>query len=136
MTISADNLTTFGEDASGELYVGTGGGFVYRIDGPAPQSPVIATIVPASGYERGGQSVRITGANFTGATTVRFGANPAAAVSVLSPTELTAITPPGELGLVAVTVANPGADARGPAGRASPTLRSPAWCPRTTARGS
>lgn len=109
MTISADNLTTFGEDAAGELYVGTGGGFVYRIDGPAPQAPVIAAIVPASGYERGGQSVRITGANFTGGTTVRFGANPAAAVSVLSPTELTAITPPGEPGLVAVTVANPGA---------------------------
>jgi glucose/arabinose dehydrogenase len=109
MTIAADLLTTFGEDASGELYVGTGGGFVYRIEGPAPISPVIGTIAPATGYERGGEAVRITGANFTGATTVRFGANPAAAVSVLSPTELTAITPPGELGLVVVTVANPGA---------------------------
>ncbi len=109
LTISTDNLTTFGEDSRGELYVGTGGGFVYRIEGPAPQTPVIGEISPAAGYERGGESVRITGANFTRGTTVLFGAKPAVSVAVLSPTELTAVTPPGASGPVAVTVANPGA---------------------------
>ncbi len=109
LSIMADNPTTFGEDASGELYVGTGGGFVYRIDGPAPQAPVITAVTPATGYERGGESVTITGANFTGATSVLFGAEPAAAVDVRSPVELAAITPPGAAGLVAVTVTNPGA---------------------------
>ncbi len=108
LPIAFNNLTTFGEGANGELYVGNGGGFVARIDGPAPQTPVIGVIAPATGYERGGETVRITGANFTGATTVLFGAKPAAAVTVLSPTELEALAP-GGAGLVAVTVSNPGA---------------------------
>ncbi len=109
LPISVDNPTTFGEDSAGELYVGTGAGFVYRVDGPVPQTPVIAAITPATGYERGSDTVTITGANFTGATTVLFGTKPAKAVSVVSPTRLTAVTPPGDSGLVAVTVANPGA---------------------------
>ncbi len=109
LPLSVDNPTTFGEDSAGELYVGTGGGFVYRIDGPGPQTPVIGTVTPAAGYERGSDTVTIGGANFTPATTVLFGAKPALAVSVQSPAQLTAVTPPGASGLVAVTVANPGA---------------------------
>ncbi len=109
LPISVDHPTTFGEDSTGEIYVGTGGGFVYRVDGPAPQTPVIGAITPATGYERGSDTVTITGANFTVATAVLFGTKPAKAVSVISPTQLTAVTPRGASGLVAVTVVNPGA---------------------------
>ncbi len=103
-------LTTFGEDALGELYAGSEDGTIYRLVRPTPVSPTIATITPASGVTRGGNVVTITGTNFTGDSIVLFGAQPAS-VQVQSPFALVAVTPPHPAGLVDVVVGNPGAPA-------------------------
>ena len=57
-------------------------------------SPTIAT---------SGQSVTITGTDFTGATAVSFGGTPAASFTVVSSTTITAIVPAGTSGNVSVT---------------------------------
>ena len=109
LPIETDNLTTFGEDIDGELYVGTQAGNLYRIEPVAAGTPVIDAIVPPQGYERGSDSVTITGSGFAGGVQVLFGATPALAVTLISPTELHVQTPPHSSGPVDVTVTNPGA---------------------------
>src|SRR5262245_32779612 len=108
LPIQTGSLTTFGEDINGELYVGTGSGELFRIQTTAVPVPVFGTIEPAAGFERGGETVRITGANFTGLTHVLFGSE-TAVVHVLSPTQLEAIAPVHAAGAGDVTVENPGA---------------------------
>jgi hypothetical protein len=108
LPINLPQLTTFGEDASGELYAGTSSGALYLIAPPTALPPTIDTITPASGFTRGGESVAITGTNFTSQTRVFFGAFPAA-VEVQRSTALVAITPAHPAGLVDVTVVNNGA---------------------------
>jgi glucose/arabinose dehydrogenase len=109
LPISADALTTFGEDSAGELYVGTQAGNVYRIEAVSPGAPVITAITPPQGYERGSDLVTITGSGFAGGIQVLFGTTPALAVTLLSPTELLVVAPPHSAGAVDVTVTNPGA---------------------------
>ena len=46
--------------------------------------PAVTAISPNSGSPSGGTAVTITGANFTGATAVRFGSNAATSVTVNS----------------------------------------------------
>lgn len=72
------------------------------------QSPTVTALAPASGAAAGGQTVSITGTNFTGGGgiyngTVMFGGVPATGVTLLSFTDLTAVSPPGT-GTVDVTV--------------------------------
>jgi hypothetical protein len=69
--------------------------------------PAVTGISPASGPVTGGTAVTITGAGFTGATSVHFGtAN--AAMTVNSDTQITATSPPGARpGVVGVTVTGP-----------------------------
>jgi hypothetical protein len=59
-----------------------------------------------SGLTSGGQSVTITGSNFTGATGVFFGGVAASSFTINSDTSITAITPADGAGTVDVTVAN------------------------------
>jgi IPT/TIG domain/FG-GAP repeat len=66
--------------------------------------PAVTRVRPAGGPTAGGTSVTITGSNLNGATAVRFGSVPAEAFTVLSADELTAISPPGRGGTVAITV--------------------------------
>jgi hypothetical protein len=66
----------------------------YGLQFPSGTRPWIASIVPNSGPSTGGTTVVITGRNFTGATAVRFGANPAASFTVDSDTQITAVSPP------------------------------------------
>ena len=52
LPVSAQNLTTFGEDSSGELYVGTGSGNLYRFGATfvptvVPRMPVVRVTPPA-----------------------------------------------------------------------------------------
>jgi glucose/arabinose dehydrogenase len=107
LPVTAPSLTTFGEDVNGELYVGSQG-VLYALAPPPALPPTIDAIAPASGSTRGGQGVAITGANFTGQTTVLFGVVPSPAVDVRSATLIVATAPAHPAGLVDVTVANPG----------------------------
>ena len=71
-------------------------------------APVVASVSPTSGSSAGGTSVTLTGSTFTEATQVDFGAVPAATFSVVSDTQITAVTPSAPTGTVDVTVTGPG----------------------------
>jgi IPT/TIG domain len=63
--------------------------------------PAVTSVAPAAGAE--GQTVTITGTNFTGATGVKFGSASATGVHVVDATHVTAVVPAGS-GTVDVTV--------------------------------
>jgi len=65
--------------------------------------PTVTSVSPNSGSTQGGTTVVITGTNFTNVTAVNFGSNPASSFIVNSPTQITAISPPGT-GTVDITV--------------------------------
>jgi hypothetical protein len=67
--------------------------------------PVVTSITPATGSTVGGTSVTINGTGFTGAFAVHFGSAEAAIV-VDSDVEITATSPPGQVGSAPVTVTN------------------------------
>jgi IPT/TIG domain-containing protein/List-Bact-rpt repeat protein len=71
-------------------------------------SPTVASINPHQGPTAGGTAVTITGTNLTGATEVKFGANDATGVSIVSATQITATSPAGAAGIVDVTVGTAG----------------------------
>jgi hypothetical protein len=68
--------------------------------------PAVTGITPSVGPEAGGTAVTISGAGFTNATGVSFGAVPAASFSVSSDGEINAQSPPGT-GTVDITVTTP-----------------------------
>jgi hypothetical protein len=65
--------------------------------------PTITLLNPSSGATVGGNSVTITGTDFVDVTSVLFGSTPATSFSVVSPTTIIAIVPPGT-GVVDVRV--------------------------------
>jgi hypothetical protein len=67
-------------------------------------APNVSKVAPDAGPLGGGQTVTITGANFTGATGVSFGGTPAASFTVVSATKITAKTPAHVAGVVNVQV--------------------------------
>ena len=79
--------TPGGTSPTGPIQPGTppGGEFSY--------APLITAVTPGHGAPAGGTEVTITGANFTGATAVRFGSNNARSFKVESDTKITAVTP-------------------------------------------
>ena len=71
--------------------------------------PTVSSVSPPSGPAAGGTVVTLTGASFTGATTVSFGGTPASTFTVNSAGSLTATAPPGTpTSVVGVTVTGPG----------------------------
>ncbi|MGH9071378.1 MAG: SBBP repeat-containing protein, partial [Acidimicrobiales bacterium] len=76
--------------------LGTPGGVsVEEVAGPASTvPPIIDQLSPSSGPSVGGTTVTITGASLGGATAVLFGGVPAASYTQVSPTEVTAVSPP------------------------------------------
>ena len=76
-------------------------GFTYL--GPAP---TVTGISPNFGPPAGGQAVTISGTNFRAGATVQIGSGTASAVSVPNGSTITALTPPGPLGMANVTVTN------------------------------
>lgn len=68
----------------------------------------ITSLAPVTGPLAGGTTITLTGTGFTGATAVRFGTVDAASFTVVSGTELTAVTPAATTaGAVDVTVVTP-----------------------------
>jgi len=78
------------------------GAFTYRL--PAP---VVTSIAPTSGTANGGTIVTITGSNFVNGAKVSAGGSPALAVTVVSPTSITATMPVHVAGAVNLVVTNP-----------------------------
>ena len=70
-------------------------------------SPTVTSVSPSSGSTAGGTAVTITGTNFAAGAAVTFGTAAATNVVVVSSTTITATTPAGSAGAVAVTVTNP-----------------------------
>jgi hypothetical protein len=73
-----------------------------------PALPTVSKVSPDHGPAGGGNTVTITGTNFTGAIGVFFGKVPATSLAVKSSTEITATAPEHGVGTVDVTVANSG----------------------------
>jgi hypothetical protein len=71
-------------------------------------TPAVTGINPTSGSTGGGLTVRITGIGFTGTTAVLFGTASATSYTVISDTQITAVTPAEPAGTVDVTVTTPG----------------------------
>jgi len=73
---------------------------------PSSSSVRVTGVEPEEGPLAGGATVTITGKNFTGALSVKFGPSAAAEFAVESDTTITAVTPPGT-GTVDVRVSTP-----------------------------
>jgi spore coat protein U-like protein len=78
--------------------------FTYVSPGPPP---AINRMAPHRGPVAGGTPVNIKGTNFTGATAVKFGSTSAISFTVNSAGSITAVSPAGTNGKVAVTVTTP-----------------------------
>jgi len=76
-------------------------------DGAPPPAPSVTGLSPSTGPSGGGTSVTITGTNFAGATTIRFGTVSATYFPV-SATQISGISPPESVGTVDVTVTTAG----------------------------
>jgi hypothetical protein len=68
--------------------------------------PTLTKLLPSTGPVAGETTVTITGTEFTGATSVTFGALPATSFKVNSATSITAVAPPQAAGVVDVVVGN------------------------------
>jgi len=101
-TVVSDNTITavVGAGASGDVAVTTAGG-PGVLPGFTYTGPSITSFTPTSGTL--GNTITITGTNFTGATAVNFGGVAAASFTVLSPTTITAVLGAGYPGNVSVT---------------------------------
>jgi hypothetical protein len=71
------------------------------------QGPAVTSVSPNSGPATGGTTVTITGSGFEGGALVSIGVTPAASVTVVSPTEIQAVTSAESAAAAAVTVTNP-----------------------------
>ena len=80
----------------GQLLVGWG-----------PCAPFIASVAPGQGTIVGGTPITISGAYFTGATSVTIGGALATNMIVVSSTTITAVTPAHAAGSVSITITTP-----------------------------
>ena len=75
--------------------------------GWGPCAPFIASVAPSQGTIVGGTPITISGAYFTGATSVTIGGAPATNMIVVSSTTITAVTPAHAAGSVSITITTP-----------------------------
>jgi hypothetical protein len=73
---------------------------------PAPPNPVVGSLSAASGSTAGGETLTISGENFSSGSTVAFGDVPATSVTVDRFNQLTVVVPPHAEGAVDVRVTN------------------------------
>ena len=77
----------------------------------APPTIDVTGLTPLFGPTAGGTPITITGTGYAGPTTVSIGGTAATNLDVVSPTEITAVTPPHVAGAFLVTVTDPGGSA-------------------------
>jgi hypothetical protein len=101
-------------DGLGNLYLTDGANSVANLDeatGGPTALPVVSAVNPNAGPLAGGAAVTITSSvpNFTGATTLHFGATAigSGSFTVVSPSVITTTSPAGSAGTVDVTVTTP-----------------------------
>lgn len=70
--------------------------------------PTVTSLSPTTGPQDGGTRVTVTGTGFTGVDSVAIGGTFGTTVTVVSPTQLTFVTPAGTSGAVPVTVSTIG----------------------------
>ena len=87
----------------------------------------VVSIAPGSGPFQGGTTVTITGQNLVGTTSVTFGGVPATNLSVVSPSQVTAVTPAGSLGNVEVAVSGSWGTVIAPGGFSYVNVIVPQW---------
>ena len=75
--------------------------------GWGPCAPFIASVAPGQGTIVGGTPITISGAYFTGATSVTIGGELATNLVVVSSTTITAVTPAHAAGSVSITITTP-----------------------------
>ncbi|HEY3379162.1 MAG TPA: IPT/TIG domain-containing protein [Armatimonadota bacterium] len=85
--------------------------FTYQVAPPPPAAPTITSLSSRGGGELDGNTLTVTGTNFTGATAVTFGAIPARAFIVMSDTQIYVETPTLSLGPVYISITTPGGTA-------------------------
>jgi hypothetical protein len=73
-------------------------------------APTITGVSPASGISLGGTTVTIDGANFTGATEVRFGTTPGTSLDIVRDVQITVVSPAGTGTVQDITVIGPGGE--------------------------
>jgi len=71
-------------------------------------APTVTSISPSSGPVGWTTVVTLTGTNFTGASSVKFGGSNATGYTVVSATQITATAPAGSAGTVDITVTTAG----------------------------
>jgi hypothetical protein len=96
VALSSDGNTAL---ISGHPFVGSGLSDVEVFESP----PYVAHIAPRAGPTAGGTSVTIEGSGFNAVQAVTFGSSPAASYRVDSPSQITAVSPPGQ-GTVNISV--------------------------------
>ncbi|WP_460112409.1 IPT/TIG domain-containing protein [Streptomyces platensis] len=111
--VSDTHITAVAPPGAGtvQVTVTTQGGSSNGLSYTYVAAATLTGVGPNRGPTRGGNTVTLTGTNFTSATTVTFGSTPATSFTVVSPTNITAVVPPGAAGAVAVAVTTPGGTA-------------------------
>ncbi|WP_221179443.1 beta strand repeat-containing protein [Streptomyces botrytidirepellens] len=115
--VSANQITATAPAGSGTVLItvttpgGTSNGVAFGYTS-APV-PVLSGVSPAQGPAAGGTTVTLTGSGLGGATAVRFGSVNASSFTVVSPSQITAVAPPGSAGPVQITVTGPGGTSNG-----------------------
>jgi formylglycine-generating enzyme required for sulfatase activity len=89
--------------------------------------PTISAVSPTFGSTAGGTAITITGTNLDGTTSVTVGGVAATAVSVVSATTVTAVTPAGRAGAKTVSVTTPGGTANLTSGFTYGSVGTPSW---------
>jgi hypothetical protein len=103
--VSATSITAVvGTGKTGNVRVVTANGAITKSGFTYLASPTISAFSPLSAGT--GQTVTITGTNFTGATAVSFGGTAATSFTVVSATSITAVVGAGATGSVSVTTSN------------------------------
>ncbi|MGA9673360.1 MAG: IPT/TIG domain-containing protein [Terracidiphilus sp.] len=109
--IAEDKIVTAAGSNSATATLSSSGPWIMQMatfsNASGPQ-PTVTSVSPGIGPTAGGTAVTITGTNFVTGASVTIGGTSATNVVVVNGTTITATTPVGTAGAVAVTVNNPG----------------------------